>query len=86
MQFLSVMRVMHLRAIALRDTMALHVNISTPVHVPHASTIPHVQMSQALSTSVFVNQDIQVRTMLKSQLVIFHHLNLNLNLFTFHKS
>jgi hypothetical protein len=48
--------------------MAPRVNISTPVHDPHASTIPHVQMSQVLNTSVFVNQDIQVRSMLKSWL------------------
>lgn len=48
--------------------MALHVNTSTPVHDLHASTIPHVQTSQVLSTSAFVNQDMQVRFVLKSWL------------------
>jgi hypothetical protein len=42
--------------------MAPHVNTSILVHDPHVSTIPHVQTSQLQSTSAFVNQDIQVRT------------------------
>jgi len=56
---------MCLHVTALRDTMALHVNTSTPVHDLHASTIPHVQTSRVPSTCAFVNQDIQVRAVLK---------------------
>jgi hypothetical protein len=59
------MRVMCLHVTALRDTMALHVNTSTPVHDLHASTIPRVQTSRVPSTCAFVNQDIQVRAVLK---------------------
>lgn len=68
MQFLSVTRVTYLRASAPTDTTAPRVRTSTPVHGPHASTIPRVQMWRVLSTSAFVNQDIQVRSILQSQL------------------
>jgi len=61
---------MCLHVTALRDTMALHVNTSTPVHDLHASTILHVQTSQVPSTCAFVNQDIQVRAVLKPWLCI----------------
>jgi len=50
---------------ALRDTMALHVNTSTPVHDLRASTIPRVQTSRVPSTCASVNQDIQVRAVWK---------------------
>jgi hypothetical protein len=59
------MRVMCLHVTALRDIMALHVNISTPVHDLHANTILRVRTSRVLSTCAFVNQDIQVRIALK---------------------
>jgi hypothetical protein len=64
------MRVMCLYVTVLRDTMALHVNTSTPVHDLHASTIPHVQTSRVPSTCAFVNQDIQVRAVYKPWLYI----------------
>jgi len=59
------MKVMCLHVTALRGTMALRVNTSTLVQDPHASIIPHVQTSRVPSTSAFVNQDIQVRPVLK---------------------
>jgi hypothetical protein len=62
------MRVMCLHVTALRDTMALHVNTSTPVQDLNANTIPRVQTSRVPSTCAFVKQDIQVRAVLKSWL------------------
>jgi hypothetical protein len=59
---------MCLHVTALRDTMALRVNTSTRVHDLHASTILRAQTLRVLSTSAFVNQDIQVRSLLKSWL------------------
>jgi hypothetical protein len=48
--------------------MASHVNTSILVHDRHANTIRRAQTSLLQSISAFVNQDIQVRSVSKSQL------------------